>query len=116
MSRKSNLRLRLHYQIIFSSDKKVLRISHTLKLDKVVRYNFVPAIRYSFVPARKEEQFCTCTAPKLHRYSVDAREKERFCIGSKMILYSANAAKVLGPSTFDSLICRISVISPVNSI
>ena len=46
-------------------------------LDKMIRYNFVPA--------RKEEQFCTCTAPKLYRYSVNARETEQFCIGSKLI-------------------------------
>ena len=52
-------------------------------LDKVIRYNFVPAIRYSFVPARKEEQLCTCTALKLYWYSVNAREKEHFCVGYK---------------------------------
>ena len=40
-------------------------------------------IPYNFVSARKEEQFCTCTAVKLYRYSVNAREKEHFCIGSK---------------------------------
>ena len=44
-------------------------------LDEVIRYNFVPAIRYSFVPARKEEQFCTCNAPKLYRYMIAAFEK-----------------------------------------
>ena len=72
----------------------MLRTSHAFTLDKVIRYNFVPAIRYSFVPARKEEQFCTCTAPKLFRYSVNAREKEHFCIESKVIRYSVNAALV----------------------
>ena len=55
-------------------------------LDKMIRYNFVPA--------RKEEQFCTCTAPKLYRYSVNARETEQFCIGSKLIRYSVNAASI----------------------
>ena len=67
-------------------------ISHALTLDIVIRYNFVPAIRYSFVPARKEEQFFTGTAPKVYHYSVNAREKEHFCIGSNVILYSVNAA------------------------
>ena len=61
-------------------------------LDKVIRYNFAPSIRYSFVPARKNGQFCTCTAPKLYWYSVKAREKEHFYIGSKVIRYSLNAA------------------------
>ena len=37
------------------------------------------------MPARKEEQFCTSTGQKLYRYSVNAREKEHFCIGSKVI-------------------------------
>ena len=43
-------------------------IGRAITLDKVIRYNFVPA--------RKEEQFCTCTAQKLHRYSINAREKD----------------------------------------
>ena len=63
----------------------MLRISHAFTLDKVIRHNFVPAIRYSFVPARLEEQFCTCTAPKLYRYSVKLQGKEHFCIGSQVI-------------------------------
>ena len=62
----------------FCSGTQMLRISHAFTLDKVIRYSlepaikysFVPAIKYSFVPARKEEQFCTCTAPKLYRYRV----------------------------------------------
>ena len=73
--------------------KKVLRIGPAFTLDKVIRYYFVLGIRYGFVHARKEEQFCTCTAPKLYRYSVNAREKEHFCIGSKVIRCSVNAAK-----------------------
>ena len=78
-------------QITFWSDAKVLRISRAFTLDKVIRDNFVPAIRYSFVPGRKEEHSCTCT-PKLYRYSVNAREAQHFCIGSKVIRYSVNAA------------------------
>ena len=66
------------YQTTFSSDTKVLRVSHMFPLDKVIQYNFVPAIRYIFVPARKEEQFCSCTALKLYRYSVNARERNTF--------------------------------------
>ena len=58
----------------------MLWISHALTLDKVIRYNFLPAIRYSFVPDMKKKQLCNCTAPKLHRYSANAREKEHFCI------------------------------------
>ena len=70
----------------------MLRISHAFTLDKVIRYNFLLVIRYSFVPSRKEGQFCACTAVKLYRYSVNAREKENFCIGSQVIRYSVNAA------------------------
>ena len=69
----------------------MVRISHAFTLNKVIRYDFVPDISYSFVPARKEEQFCTCTAPKLYRHSVSAREKEHFCVGSKVIRYSVSA-------------------------
>ena len=72
---------------------RVLDCVYTVPNYFLIRYNFVPAIRYSCVPARKEEeQFCTCTAPNLYRYSVSAREKEHFCIGSKVIRYSVNAA------------------------
>ena len=53
-------------------------------LDEVIRYNFVSA--------RKDEQFCTCTASKLYRYSVNAREKVHFCFGTKVTRYSVNAA------------------------
>ena len=60
---------------------------HTVPDHFLIRCNFLPAIRCSFVPGRKEEQFCTCTAPKLYRYSVNAREEERFCIGSKVFRY-----------------------------
>ena len=35
------------------------------------------------MPARKEGQFCTCTAAKLYQYIVNARDMEYFCIGSK---------------------------------
>ena len=71
---------------------KILRISHAFTLDRVIRYNFVPAISYSFVPARKEKQFFTGTAPKLYRHSANAGEKEYFSIRSKVVLYSVNAA------------------------
>ena len=73
--------------------------------EKMIRCNFVPAIRYSVVPARKEKQLylhCSetvnarekehsCIGSKVVRYSVNAREKEHFCIGSKVVQYSVNA-------------------------
>ena len=58
----------------------------------LIRCNFVSAIRYSFIPARNDEQFCICNAPKLYRYSVNARENEHFCIGSKSDSVQVNAA------------------------
>ena len=100
----------------------MLRISHALTLDKVIHYNFVHAIRYSFVPARKEEQFCTCTVPKLYRYSVNAREKEHFCIGSKVIWYSVNAALIflagapVGSDTFISFLCNVVKLRKIGSV
>ena len=82
----------------------MLGISHAFTLDEAIRYNFVPAIRHSFVTAWKEEQLCTCTTPKLYRYSANAREKERVCFGSRIIRYRVNAA--LFSQMIDKFIAR----------
>ena len=50
-----SVRLRLHCTRSLFDPIQVLRISRAFTLDKVIWYNFVPAIRYSFAPARKEE-------------------------------------------------------------
>ena len=67
-----------------------LRLHCTRSLFDPIQECYGPAVR--FVPARKEEQFCTCTASKLCRHSVNAREKEHFRSGSKVTRYSVNAA------------------------
>ena len=101
----SRLRLRLHCTRSLSDPIQKFYRSAMITLDKVIRYNFVPAIRFSFEPARKEERFCTCTAPKLYRSGVKVREKEHFCIGSKVIRYSVNVALMTFESAQNNTSC-----------